>query len=181
MKTEATHHPVHVIMGTGLTLQINVSLVMKNVSDVPPNLIVFMNVLETELIYLNVFAQLAHMTIMVLLTVQLVPTDVLPVKVPLKIVLLVMELELLLVAVLVPSVLMNTLMELVKLVLTNVLIVIMMKTIVNHVLVTEYNIQPATVLQDITKMELTLIVHHVHIHAENVILLIVLLVVETDQ
>jgi hypothetical protein len=38
-----------------------------------------------------------------------------------------------------------------------------------------------TVHPDITKMELTLFVHHVHINVENVILLIVLLVVETDK
>jgi hypothetical protein len=137
MKTEATHQLVLVTTDSGLTLKINVSLVMKNVSDVPLNLIVLMNVLETELIYLNVTVQLEPTTIMVLLTVQLVPIDVLPVKVPLKIVLLVTELELQSVNVHAQSVLMNTLMELVKLVPINVLIVIMMKTIVNHVLETE--------------------------------------------
>jgi hypothetical protein len=76
---------------------------------------------------------------------------------------------------------MNTLMELVNLVPTNVLIVIVMLIIANHVLVTEYNSQPATVLQVISKMESMLYVHHVRINVENVILLIVLLVVETDK
>jgi hypothetical protein len=69
MKTEATHHPVHVITDIGLTLKINVLLVMKNVSDVLLNPIVFMNVLETESIYQIVSVQQEPMIIMVLLSV----------------------------------------------------------------------------------------------------------------
>jgi hypothetical protein len=110
--------------------------VTSNVSNVLVPPFVLMNVLVTESIS-QIVSVLLVLMIPMKLTVQSVPTDVLPVlKTPTNVPLVLVS-ELQLKTVHVQLELMKTLPENVNHVLTNVLIVVLMLKIVTHVLVTD--------------------------------------------